>query len=127
MMTDGARGDLGSHSEPKRPRRRRNPSAGWVFGPALGAFFAVLALLGFQVRAGSDPALGEPAAQAQQPRQVLVRRVITRVVIHHPATPQPTTSSPAAVQASAPATTTTAPPPAPAPAPAPAPLTTQSS
>ena len=101
--------------------RRRKPSAGWVLGPALGVFFAVLALLAFQVRAGRDPALGEPAAQAQQQRQIVVRRVITRVVIHHPATSGPAASSPAAVQTSAPPAATTAP------APAPAPLTTQSS
>jgi hypothetical protein len=113
MTTDGTTG---------RPRRRRKPSAGWVYGPALGAFFAVLALLAFQVRAGSDPALGKPAAQAPKPRQVLVRRVITRVVIHHPAAAPPPSST-AAVPAPAPATTTAAPPPAPAPAP----LTTQSS
>jgi hypothetical protein len=119
MTTDGARGGLGSNSEPKQPQRRRKPSAGWVLGPALGAFFAVLALLAFQVRAGNDPALGAPVAQVQKPRQIVVRRVITRVVIHHPAaaTALPR-SSPAAVQTSALA---------PAPAPAPAPLTTQSS
>ena len=111
----------------QRPQRRRKPSAGWVFGPALGVFFAVLALLAFQVRTGNDPALGEPAAaQAQQPRQIVVRRVITRVVIHHPATSGPAASSPAAVQTQAPPATTTAPAPART-APAPAPLTTQSS
>ena len=40
--------------------RRRKPASGWVFGGALGTFFAALALLAVQVRAGNDPALGEP-------------------------------------------------------------------
>jgi hypothetical protein len=126
-MTDEVRGGWSSDSEPRRPQRK--PPAGWVFAPALGAFFAALALLAFQVRAGEDPALGpaEPTAQAQtQPRRVLIRRVIERVVIHHLPTTSP--SSPAAVQTSAPEATTPAPAPAaPEPAPAPAPLTTQSS
>jgi hypothetical protein len=95
-------------------RRPRKSSAGWVYAPALGLFFAVLALLAFQVRAGRDPALGaaEPAAQTRtEPRRVLVRRVIERVVIDDDAPP------------SAPAPVAT---PRPAPA-VPAPLTTQSS
>jgi hypothetical protein len=51
--------------QPRPSRRRSKPPAGWVFAPALGAFFAALALLAFQVRAGQDPALGpaEPTAQ----------------------------------------------------------------
>jgi hypothetical protein len=115
---------------PRRPAKR---AAGWVFGAALGTFFAALALLAFQVRAGQDPALGspQPTAQAQtKPRRILIRRVIKRVVIHHPPTSSAAPSSPAAVQTSAPQTTTPAPAPAapaPAPAPGPAPLTTQSS
>jgi hypothetical protein len=106
-------------------RRPSRPPAGWVFGAALGAFLAALALLAFQVRAGEDPALGEPVAQAQQtkPRQVLIRRVIKRVVIHHPPGASAAGSPPAPAQTSAPATTSSAP----APAPVPAPLTTQSS
>ena len=123
MTTDGAAGA-------GRPLRRPSkPPAGWVFGAALGAFFAALALLAFQVRAGEDPALGQPTAQAQsaQPRRVLIRRVIERVVVHHPAQ----SSAGAEPAAPAPATTSSAPAPAPepapAPAPAPAPLTTQSS
>ena len=59
-----------------------------MFGAALGVFFAALALLAFQVRAGQDPALGpaQPVAQVQKPkpRRVLIRKVIKRVVIHHP-------------------------------------------
>jgi hypothetical protein len=120
-------------------RRPSKPPAGWVFAPALGAFFAALALLAFQVRAGQDPALGpaEPAAaQAQpKPRRILIRRVIERVVVHHPPTgtpapaqtrePAATTSAPAPATTSAPAPA--APAPAPEPAPAPAPLTPHSS
>lgn len=98
-------------TEPKRPAPRR-PSAGWVFGGALGAFFAVLAGIGFQAEAPAEPA---PAAAQREPRQVVVRRVIKTVVIHHRADAPP--------RQSAPAQTTSAP----APAPAPAPLTTQSS
>jgi hypothetical protein len=128
-MTDEVRGGSVANSATQRPQRARKP-AGWVFAPALGAFFAALALLAFQVRAGEDPALGpaEPTAQAQaKPRRVLIRRVIKRVVVHHPPTSS-ASPSPAAVQTSQPTTTTPAPvPAAPEPAPAPAPLTTQSS
>jgi hypothetical protein len=143
MTTDEGRGRQLSHTDRNQPdaagrggpvadtaqgaKRPSRPSSGLVFAPALGAFFAALALLAFQLRAGQDPALGpaEPTAQVQQkPRKVLIRKVIRRVVVHHPPTSAP--SSPAAVQTSAPQTTTPAPAPA-APAPAPAPLTTQSS
>jgi hypothetical protein len=118
----GAGGAATTMTDARRPSK---PPARWVFVPALGAFFAALALLAFEVRVGQDPALGpgEPIAQTQtRPRRVLVRRVIERVVIHHPATG----SSAAAVRTPAPTTTRSAPAPA-APAPAPAPLTTQSS
>ena len=90
MTTDARRGDSGSDSEPRQPqaaRRPAKPPAGWVFGAALAVFFAALALLAFQVRAGRDPALGpaQPVAQVQaKPRRVLIRRVIERVVIHAP-------------------------------------------
>jgi hypothetical protein len=136
----GAAGGGGGDEPTRRGPARKPPTkppAGWVFAPALGAFFAALTLLAFQVRAGQDPALGpaEPVAQAQpKPRRILIRRVIRRVVVHHPPT-----GSPAAVGARQPATTSAAPAaasapaapaaaaPAPAPASAPAPLTTQSS
>jgi hypothetical protein len=104
-------------TEPKRQAPRK-PSAGWVFGGALGAFFAVLAGIGFQAEAPAEPA---PVVVQREPRQVVVRRVIKTVVIHHRA---------AAPRKSAPAQTASAPAPAPAapaPPPAPAPLTTQSS
>ena len=115
----------GDRAAARRPPEK--PHAALVFAPALGAFLAALALLAFQVRAGQDPALGaaEPVAQAQvKPRRVLVRKVIERVVVHHPPTgTSASTPPPAAVRTSAPQATTTAP----APAPAPAPLTTQTS
>ncbi len=108
--------------ERRPPRRPSKPRAGWLFGGALGAFFAALALLAFQVRAGHDPALGpaQPVAQVQQPRprRILIRKVIKRVVVHHPAAAEPPSE---AAASSAPSTTSSAP------APAPAPLTTQSS
>jgi hypothetical protein len=107
-------------------RRPTKPRAGWVFGGALGAFFAALALLAFQVRTGEDPALGpaQPVAHVQpaEPRRILIRKVIKRVIIEHPAPPAASSAPP--VRTSAPSTTTAAPAPA---APAPAPLTTQSS
>ena len=51
-----------------------------------GTFLAALAFLAGQVRDGRDAALGpaEPVA-TRQPREVVVRRVIRRVVITHPA------------------------------------------
>jgi hypothetical protein len=127
---EAAPGDGGrDRATARRPPEK--PPAALVFAPALGAFLAALALLAFQVRAGQDPALGpaEPVAQAQvKPRRVLVRKVIKRVVVHHPpAGSSSTAPAPAAVRTSAPQTTTAAPAPAPAPAPAAAPLTTQSS
>ncbi|HWM10830.1 MAG TPA: hypothetical protein VNO82_15855, partial [Solirubrobacteraceae bacterium] len=68
------------------PRRPSKPSSGWVFAPALGAFFAALTLLAFQVRSGNDPALGpaepQPVAQVQKkPKRVLIRKVIKRIVV----------------------------------------------
>ena len=110
----------------------RRPGAWPMIGLTAGAFFAAMAFLAGQVRDGRDPALGpaEPVAQ-KKPRVVVVRRIVKRTVVHHPA---PRTSggaapaSPAPVTSSAPAPAQSAPAPAPAaPAPAPAPLTTQSS
>ena len=129
------------------PRKRepiKKPGPFPVMAGSAGLFFAVAALLAFQMRAGADPALGKPkpvvVAQATPaPRKVLIRRVIvTRIVEHRPrrgatqtTTPAPSGSgaapAPSAPQASAPAPAAPAPAPA-APAPAPAaPLTTQSS
>jgi hypothetical protein len=118
------------------PRRAaiRKPGPFPVIAGSLGLFLAVTALLAFQMRAGADPALGEPqvvAAASPAPRKLLIRRVIiTRVVEHRRRRDD---GGSAAVQA-APRTNTAARAPAaaaPAPvapaAPAPAPLTTRSS
>jgi hypothetical protein len=78
----------------------RRPSAGWVFGGSLGAFFATFAALAFG--AAND------APVAVKPRPVVVRRVVTTVVVRHNA---PVRRVPETRQVS----------------PAPAPLTTQSS
>ena len=128
-----------------RPKREpvKKPGPFRVIAGSAGLFFAIVALLAFQMRAGADPALGKgkPVVVAQAtpaPRKVLVRRVVvTRIVEHRPrrgsaaaAAPRSTGSAPAAPAApSAPAPSAPAPAPAaPAPAPAPAaPLTTQSS
>ena len=110
----GAAGDAAAMTT---ERRRPAKLPAWpVAAGAAGTFLAALAFLAGQVRDGRDAALGpaEPVAATAAPRPVVVRRIIRRVVITHPA-PR------AAAAASAPA-------PAPAaPAPAPAPLTTRSS
>ena len=129
------------------PRKRepiKKPGPFPVMAGSAGLFFAIAALLAFQMRAGADPALGKPkpvvVAQATpEPRKVLIRRVIvTRIVEHRPRRGATRTTTPAASgsgaapapsapQAAAPAPAAPAPAPA-APAPAPAaPLTTQSS
>jgi hypothetical protein len=118
---------------PPRRERIRKPGPLPVLAGSFGLFFAITALLAFQMRRGADPALGAPAPQvlaaAPTPRTILVRRVIvTRIVEHRArrATATATTST------SVPGTGTgprspAAPAPPPAAAPAPAPLTTRSS
>jgi len=124
-------------------RRRPAKLPAWpVAAGAAGTFLAALAFLAGQVRDGRDAALGpaEPVAATAAPRPVVVRRIIRRVVITHPAPraapapsaggAAPAASAPAATAPapSAPAPAASAPAPAPAaPAPAPAPLTTRSS
>jgi len=124
-------------------RRRPAKLPAWpVAAGTAGTFLAALAFLAGQVRDGRDAALGpaEPVA-AQRPQEVVVRRIIRRVVITEPAPRaaapatgggEPAASAPApsapAESAPAPAPAASAPAPAPAaPAPAPAPLTTRSS
>jgi hypothetical protein len=121
---------------PKRapkPRIRKPGPLGVVAG-SFGLFFAITALLAFQMRRGADPALGAPkpaATQTAAPRQILVRHVIeTRIVEHRTrrvrtTPPRSTTASPAPAARTAPAAPSA--PAAPPPAPAPAPLTTRSS
>jgi hypothetical protein len=131
-------------------RRRPAKVPAWpVAAGAAGTFLAALAFLAGQVRDGRDPALGPavPVAAHQQPREIVVRKIIRRVVITDPA-PRPAAPAappPVAVtapsapapgapvqSAPAPAPVVSAPAPAPvvsapAPAPARAPLTTRSS
>ena len=65
----------------RRVRRAEARPAG-VMLASLGAFFALLAILAVQVRAGGDPALGpaKPAAEVAQ-RRVIVHRVVLRRVV----------------------------------------------
>ena len=107
---------------------RRKPSPFGLLAGSLAAFFALLAFLAVQVRAGGDPALGpaKPAATAE-PRRVIVHRVIVRrVIVTERASAAGSRSSapPTAGRSSAPAPAPSAPAPAPAPA---APVTTGSS
>jgi len=111
-------------------RRRPVKLPAWpVAAGTAGTFLAVLAFLAGQVRDGRDPALGpaEPVA-TRAPREVVVRRIVRRVVIHHPA-PSSAGVPVAAAPSGAPVAATVPAPAAPAaPAPAaPAPLTTRSS
>jgi hypothetical protein len=64
---------------------RRKPSPLGLLAGSLAAFFALLALLAVQVRAGGDPALGPPKpAATAEPRRVIVHRVIVRrIVVTH--------------------------------------------
>ena len=120
-------------------RRRPAKLPAWpVAAGAAGTFLAALAFLAGQVRDGRDAALGpaEPVAARQQPREIVVRRIIRRVVITDPApraaapsggaAPAPAAPSAPAPRAGGPPSAAPAPAPA-APAPAPAPLTTRSS
>ena len=62
---------------------------------SFGLFFAITALLAFQMRRGADPALGAPKPQVvaqatAAPRRIVVRRVIvTRIVEHRRAAARP--------------------------------------
>jgi hypothetical protein len=100
---------------------RRKPSPFGLLAGSLAAFFALLAFLAVQVRAGGDPALGPPKpAATAEPRRVIVHRVIVRRIVVTDRAPARSTGERAAAAAvsSAPA------PSAPAPA---APVTTGSS
>ena len=89
---DGVEAMAATTTEPRQSDARaaapdgaaRRPGPAAVTLGSLGAFFALLAVLAVQVRAGGDPALGsaEPAAQ----RRVIVHRVVLRrVVVTEPA------------------------------------------
>jgi hypothetical protein len=61
---------------------RRKPSPLGLLAGSLAAFFALLAFLAVQVRAGGDPALGPPKpAATAEPRRVIVHRVIVRRIV----------------------------------------------
>jgi hypothetical protein len=61
---------------------RGKPSPFGLLAGSLAAFFALLAFLAVQVRAGGDPALGPPKpAATAEPRRVIVHRVIVRRVV----------------------------------------------
>lgn len=118
-------------TDPAKTPRRRRPSPSIVALTSLAAFFAVLALLAFQLRAGHDPALSRSTtvARAQlNPQRVIVRRVeddyvITKVVPAPRATGVSTSASGGGVTQSAPQIVSSSPAPASAPAAAPAPVT----
>jgi hypothetical protein len=104
-----------------------------VMAAALAAFFALLALLSLQMRAGADPAV-KPSAAPEIPRIVVKRRIVkTRIIItdapRSPSGGSPSLPTGAPVTASAPAAAPvrSAPAPivsaAPAPPPPPAPVT----
>jgi hypothetical protein len=122
-MTDPA-------AAPRRERIRK-PGPLPVVAGSFGLFFAIAALLAFQMRRGEDPALGKPEPQvlaaAPTPRTILVRRVIvTRIVEHRPrrAASAPATTARTAAGPSVRGAASSAPAPSP---PASAPLTTRSS
>ena len=99
-------------------RRRPAKLPAWpVAAGTAGTFLAALAFLAGQVRDGRDAALGpaEPVAATRAPREVVVRRIIRRVVITHPA---PRAAAPAAGGAAPAAAQRAAPRPPSAPAPA---------
>ena len=118
-------------TEPAKTPRRRRPSPSIVALTSLAAFFAVLALLAFQLRAGHDPALSRSTtvARAQlQPQRVIVRRVeddyvITKVVPGAPSHGREHVRVGRWRDAVRAADRLSSPAPAPTPAPAPAPVT----
>jgi len=124
----------GAPAPRRRPPARSQKPALIAYLGSLAVFVAVLALLSWRVAAGADPAIGageQPAAAPVPAKQVLVRRIVRRVIVTREA-PEPApapaaAAAPAAVPASAPAPAPAASAPAPAPAPAPAAPTTSAS
>jgi hypothetical protein len=116
--------------------RRPPPRARVVVSATLALFFAVFALLVFQLRSGRDPALGDGTALASSHLQPATRAparkvVLTRVIVHVPGEGDKLVTVPVTVvtpQGSAATSAPAAPvPPVAASRPAPAPLSTRSS
>jgi hypothetical protein len=102
----------------------RGPASAPVITAACAVFCLVLVYLALQVRAGTDPAIGAGhQAQAQAPRQIVVRRVIIRRVLKgsDPSTSAQQSPGASASPSAAPVAA------APAPAPAPTPMVTRAS
>ena len=87
------------------------------------AFVLILGFLAFQLEHGRDPALGAPQTPAPQPRRVLLRRIVRRVVVVHviPAGERRRAGVSSAARVSPPPPTAV-----PAPLPAPAPVSRSS-
>jgi uncharacterized membrane protein YgcG len=68
-------------TEPRRPAQNQRPiRVAWT--GSIAAFAFVLGLLGWQVAAGRDPAIGAGHAAAKPPpKRVIVRRIVKRTVI----------------------------------------------
>ena len=95
-----------------------------VVTATFATFLILISLLGYQLRAGHDPALGAKTANAQvQPRRVLLRKVVRRKVIvtikpadqAYASAGGSSGSSGSSVSASTSAPSAAPPPPAPAP------------
>jgi hypothetical protein len=116
---------------------RRRPSVWTTAIVSLGAFLIVLTLLAWQLHSGEDPALAAGKQGAAARKQVIVRKVVRRVVVTRVApAPAPSVAvsgaagpAPSGSSSSSPSPAPSAPAPVqvapvqPAPAPAPAPVT----
>ncbi|HTE59294.1 MAG TPA: hypothetical protein VK631_03030 [Solirubrobacteraceae bacterium] len=102
----------------RRPARSQRPAA-VAYGGAAVTFVAMLAGLSWQLAAGGDPAIGEgrQAAAPAPAEQVVVRRIVRRVVVTDaaPAAVAAAPSAPSAPSAPAPAAPAASAPVAPAP------------
>jgi len=105
----------------RRPPKRSQRPAAIAYAGSLLAFVAILGVLAVRVAAGADPAIGQQATAPPPAKRVLVRRIVRRVIVTHPAPRRDAApATPAAPQGSG-VVPTSAPAPAPAAAPAPAP------